>query len=76
MDRLRSTSLIGRSLPHISCPCGLFSVGAPALPSLSKEKIMQQNFPFESEPKETEKSSSHWSSVAEKLERYGSHALN
>jgi hypothetical protein len=51
-------------------------VGAPALPSLSKEKIMQQNFPFESEPKETEKSSSHWSSVAEKLERYGSRALN
>jgi len=51
-------------------------VGAPALPSLSKEKIMQQNFSFESKPKETEKSSSHWSSAAEKLDRYGSHALN
>jgi DNA repair protein RadC len=51
-------------------------VGRSAAAFASKEKIMQQNFFFESEPNQTGESSSHWSSVGEKLERYGSSALS
>jgi hypothetical protein len=57
----------------------LFPRPAQAVPSLSNKNMLQHIFPFESEASELQKdsnSSSHCSSVEEKLERYGCHALN